>query len=124
MIKPFVRVGALVVFFVAFMVSQGIAAEGTPITLKARVVDAICMLTGGLKGESHRECAIGCDKAGVRMYLLDEQANVMYAAMADAPFKDPNALLRPHLERIVTVKGTLFTGPGGLKVVSVKEVSQ
>lgn len=92
------------------------------ITLTARVVDAVCLLPSGLKGEPHRECAIGCDKAGVRMYLLDEKANVMYAVMADAPFKDPNAPLREHLERMVTVKGDLFTGPGGLKVVAVKEV--
>jgi hypothetical protein len=80
------------------------------------------MLPAGLKGDSHRECAIGCDKAGVRMYLLDEKANVLYAAMADAPFKDPNGLLREHLEKVVSVKGDLYTGPGGLKVVAVKEV--
>lgn len=96
--------------------------KGQPITLTARVVDAVCLLPAGLKGDGHRECAIGCDKAGVRMYLLDEKANVMYAVMADAPFKDPNAPLRDHLERVVTVKGDLFTGPGGLKVVAVKEV--
>src|SRR5262245_41018739 len=98
------------------------AAEGKPITLTARVVDAICLLPTGLKGDGHRECAILCDKAGVRMYLLDEKANVMYSVMADAPLKDPNAPLREHLERLVTVKGSLFEGPGGLKVVQVKEV--
>ncbi len=96
--------------------------KGKPITLTGRVVDAVCLLPGGLKGESHRECAIGCDKAGVRMYLLDEKANQMYAVMADAPFKDPNAPLREHLERVVTVKGDLFTAPGGLKIIAVKEV--
>ena len=98
------------------------AAEGKPITVTARVVDAICMLGMGQKGDSHRECAIACDKAGVRMYLLDEKANVMYAAMADAPVKDPNTLLREYVERVVTVKGSLFEGPGGLKVIQVKEV--
>jgi hypothetical protein len=107
---------------VVLSVPAGAQGKGKPITLTARVVDAICLLPSGLKGESHRECAIGCDKAGVRMYLLDEKANVMYAVMADAPFKDPNAPLREHLERVVTVKGDLYTGPGGLKVISVKEV--
>ncbi len=57
------------------------------------------------------------------MYLLDEKANVMYAAMADGPIKDPNGLLREHLEKVVTVKGDLYAGPGGLKVVAVKDVS-
>ena len=96
--------------------------KGTPVTLTVRVVDAVCLLPTGLKGEPHRECAIACDKAGVRAYLLDEKANVMYAAMADGPLKDPNTLLRAHLEREVTVKGDLYIGPGGLKVVAVKEV--
>ena len=96
--------------------------KGMPVTLTVRVVDAVCLLPTGLVGEPHRECAIACDKAGVRMYLLDEKANVMYAAMADGPLKDPNTLLRAHLEREVTVKGDLYTGPGGLKVVAVKEV--
>lgn len=98
------------------------AEKGTPVTLTVRVVDAVCMLPMGQKGESHRECAIACDKAGVRASLLDEKANVMYAVMADGPLKDPNALLRAHLEREVKVKGDLYTGPGGLKIVAVKEV--
>lgn len=98
------------------------AEKGKPVTLAVRVVDAVCLLPTGLKGDAHRECAIACDKAGVRMYLLDEKANVLYAAMADGPLKDPNALLRPHLEKNVTVKGDLYAGPGGLKVVAVKEV--
>jgi hypothetical protein len=124
MMRRVVFVGVLLGLFVILAASPGFAqGKGTPITLTARVVDAVCMLTGGLKGESHRECAIGCDKAGVRHYLLDEKANVMYAVMADAPFKDPNAPLREHLERVVTVKGDLYAGPGGLKVVAVKEVS-
>jgi hypothetical protein len=44
------------------------------------------------------------------------------AVMADAPFKDPNGLIREHLERVVAVKGDLYVGPGGLKVIAVKEV--
>jgi len=116
----------LVVTVMVTLLGEGEAlaqGKGTPVTLTARVVDAVCLLLGGLKGDSHRECAIGCDKAGVRMYLLDEKANAMYAVMADAPFKDPNAPLRPHLEKVVTVKGDLYTGPGGLKVIAVKEVA-
>ena len=123
MVKPVLRVTALLTVFMALAASPGFAqGKGKPVTLTARVVDAVCLLPGGLKGDSHRECAIGCDKAGVRMYLLDEKANVMYAVMADAPFKDPNAPLREHLEKVVSVKGDLYTGPGGLKVVAVKEV--
>lgn len=99
------------------------AAKGKPVTITGRVVDNVCWLGAGLIGEAHRECAIGCDKAGVRMSLLDEKANQLYTLMADKPFVDPNALIREHLERVVTVKGDLFNAPGGQKVVAVKEVT-
>jgi hypothetical protein len=91
-------------------------------TVTGRIVDNICMLGAGLKGDEHRECAIGCDRAGVRMALLDEQANVLYTLMADRPFVDPNGLIREHIERVVTIKGDLYDAPGGQKVLAVKEV--
>jgi hypothetical protein len=98
------------------------AVKGKPVTVTGRVVDNICMLGMGLKGEGHRECAIGCDKTGVRMSLLDEKANVLYTLMADKPFVDPNTQIREHLERVVTVKGDLYEAPGGQKVLAIKEV--
>jgi len=123
--RTWVGIGALAGTFVVVMAmgATAQAPKGKPATVTGRVVDNVCMLTMGQKGEGHRECAIGCDKAGVRMYLLDEKNNQMYAVMADAPFKDPNALIRPHLEQVVTVKGDLYEAHGGLKVIAVKEVS-
>lgn len=100
------------------------AAKGKPVTVTGRVVDNICMLGMGLKGEGHRECAIGCDKAGVRMALLDEKANQLYTLMADKPFVDPNTQIREHLERVVTIKGDLYEAPGGQKVLAIKEVQK
>lgn len=110
--------------FVVLMASGAAAqaAKGKPVTVTGRVVDNICMLGMGLKGESHRECAIGCDKAGVRMSLLDEKANMLYALMADKPFADPNSQIREHLERVVTIKGDLYDAPGGQKVLAIKQV--
>src|SRR6266852_1655904 len=105
--------------------AAGVAAQpakGKAVTVTGRVVDNVCMLSMGQKGEGHRECAIGCDKAGVRMSLLDEKANVLYTLMADKPFTDPNTLIREHLERIVTIKGDLYEAPGGQKVLAIKEV--
>jgi hypothetical protein len=122
--KAWCRGGVLVVTFLV-LTASGVAAQapkGKPATVTGRVVDNICMLGMGLKGEGHRECAIGCDKAGVRMALLDEKANVLYTLMADKPFVDPNAQIREHLERVVTIKGDLYEAPGGQKVLAIKEV--
>ncbi len=97
-------------------------AKSKPVTVTGRVVDNTCLLSMGAKGEGHLECAIGCEKAGARSSLLDEKANVLYILMADKPFVDPNAKLRAHLERVVTVKGDLYEGPGGQKVLAIVDV--
>ena len=71
--RGWTRVGALAGTFVILMTTAAVAQapKGKPATVTGRVVDNICMLGMGLKGEGHRECAMGCDKAGVRMALLD-----------------------------------------------------
>ena len=118
------RVGALAGTFVLLMATGAAAqaAKSQPVTVTGRVVDNICWLSMGQKGEGHRECAIGCDKAGVRMALLDEKANVLYTLMGDKPFVDPNSQIREHPERVVTVKGDLFEVAGGQKILAIKEV--
>ena len=122
--KAMCRIGLLVVLALAVLAAPAWAQKvtGKPVTVTGRVVDNVCLWPSGLKGESHRECAIGCDKAGVRMALLDEKANVLYTLMADKPFADPNTQIRPHLERVVTIKGDLYEAHGGQKVLAIKEV--
>src|SRR3989442_7514898 len=122
--KVWCRVLRVLVAVIAMGVGSAWAqgAKHKPVTVTGRVVDNICMLGMGLKGEGHRECAVGCDKAGVRMALLDEKANVLYTLMADKPFADPNSQIREHLERMVTIKGDLYEAPGGQKVLAIKEV--
>ena len=117
----------IVLLIVGLALATGVAsaeaAKGKPVSVTGRVVDNVCCLTMGQKGEGHRECAMGCDKAGARMALLDEKANVLYTLMADKPFVDPNSLIREHLEQIVTIKGDLYTAPGGQRVLAIKEVA-
>jgi hypothetical protein len=120
--KAMCRVGLVAALVLAVLAAPVWAQEkGKPVTVTGRIVDNVCLFPAGLKGESHRECAIGCDKAGVRMALLDEKANILYTLMADAPFKDPNGPIREHLERVVTVKGSLYTAPGGQRILAVQE---
>ena len=117
----------IVLLIVGLALATGVAsaeaAKGKPVSVTGRVVDNVCWLTMGQKGEGHRECAMGCDKAGARMALLDEKANVLYTLMADKPFVDPSSLIREHLEQIVTIKGDLYTAPGGQRVLAIKEVA-
>jgi hypothetical protein len=122
------KIRGLLAGVVAILLLSGVTgawAEGAKsrqVTVTGRVVDNTCLLGMGLKGEGHRECAIGCEKAGARSSLLDEKANVLYTLMADKPFVDPDAKLRDHLEGIVTIKGNLYEAPGGQKVLAIVEV--
>ncbi|MFQ5946615.1 MAG: hypothetical protein ACE5NC_10265 [Anaerolineae bacterium] len=119
------RVGLVGMMALAVVAAPAWPQEaGEPVTVTGRVVDLVCLLPMGLKGEMHRECASGCDKAGVRMALLDEEANILYTVMADAPFKDPNRPIREHFERIVTVKGKLYVAPGGQRVLAIEKVTK
>lgn len=77
--KTTCRVGLLAGLVLAVLAAPGWAQEkGKPVTVMGRVVENGCLFPAGLKGENHRECAIGCDKAGVRMALLDEKADILY----------------------------------------------
>jgi hypothetical protein len=50
MIKPVLRIAALLAVFMALAASPGFAqGKSKPITLTARVVDAVCLLPGGLR---------------------------------------------------------------------------
>ena len=85
--RNWLRLSGAAVVLVLFGASGGWAqgAKFKQVTVTGRVVDNICMLGMGLKGDGHRDCAIACDKAGVRMSLLDEKANVLYALMPTSP---------------------------------------
>src|SRR5437763_15588300 len=104
--RNWLRLSGAAVVLVLFGASGGWAqgAKFKQVTVTGRVVDNICMLGMGLKGEGHRECAIACDKAGVRMSLLDEKANALYVLMADQPVLDPSAKIPHHLAQIVAIK--------------------
>ena len=81
-------------------------------TITGRVVDPACYIHMGLKGESHKQCATACAKAGQDFGILDEKAGVLYQVLEGAIATDPNKLLWGHEEEIVTVKGVVFHKDG------------
>ena len=63
-------------------------------------------------GESHKQCATACAKAGQAYGILDEKAGVLYQVLEGSPGTDPNKLLWDHVEQNVTAKGTVFEKNG------------
>lgn len=85
---------------------------GNEATITGRVVDPACYIGMNLKGESHKQYAAACAKAGQALGILDEKAGVLYQVIEGAPGTDPNKLLWGNEESVVTVKGKVFHKDG------------
>ena len=109
--------GFLAVVTFLFVSSLTLAEEGKKMggeekTITGQVVDPACYIAMNLKGESHVQCANACAKAGQAFGILDEKNGVLYQVIEGAPATDPNQLLWDHVEKNVTVKGTVFHKDG------------
>jgi len=101
----------------------GEAVGGKKMTITGRVVDPACYIHMGLKGESHKQCATACAKAGQAFGILDEKAGVLYQVLEGAIATDPNKLLWGHEEEIVTVRGIVFH-KDGMHAIVAQEVTK
>lgn len=117
MIKHLAFFTALIVGVFLLVSSFSFAAEdkkmgGEEKTITGQVVDPACYIAMNLKGESHKQCATACAKAGQAFGILDEKNGLLYQVIEGAPTTDPNQLLWDHVEKNVTVKGTVFHKDG------------
>ncbi len=114
-------VGAAVsLFTILNMVVPVFAAE--TVTVKGEVIDTYCYALMGAKGESHRQCAIDCVKAGIPAGLLEEGTGKVYVLL---PNKDKTGLPKgviDKLGRMASVTGKVYTSGGSnfLTVESIK----
>jgi len=94
---------------------------GGKVTVTGEVIDSACYIKMGAKGESHRECAQKCGDAGIPLALLeDKTGNVIWLASV-ADMETPNAKLRPHAGRKVSVTGS-YAERGGARILLVESV--
>ncbi len=92
------------------------------VTVKGEVIDTYCYALMGAKGESHRQCAIDCVKAGIPAGLLEEGTGKVYVLL---PNKDKTGLPKGVIDkmgRIVSITGKAYTSGGSnfLTVESIK----
>jgi len=92
------------------------------VTVKGEVIDTYCYALMGAKGESHRQCAIDCVKAGIPAGLLEEGTGKVYVLL---PNKDKAGLPKgviDKLGRTASITGKAYTSGGSnfLTVESIK----
>jgi hypothetical protein len=113
--------GALASFVIVMSVVLPVYAAET-MTVKGEVIDTYCYALMGAKGESHRQCAIDCVKAGIPAGLLEEKTNKVYVLL---PNKDKAGLPKGVIDkmgRMATIIGKAYTSGGSnfLTVESIK----
>ncbi len=119
--RKIMMLGALVCFLMLLnMVLPVYAAE--TVTVKGEVIDTYCYALMGAKGESHRQCALDCLKAGIPAGLLEEGTGKVYVLL---PNKDKAGLpkgVADKMGRMATVTGKAYTSGGSnfLTIESIK----
>jgi hypothetical protein len=92
------------------------------VTVKGEVIDTYCYALMGAKGESHRQCAIDCVKAGIPAGLLEEGTGKVYVLL---PNKDKTGLPKGVIDKMgqtasITGKAYVSGGSSFLTVESIK----
>jgi len=91
------------------------------VTVKGEVIDTYCFALMGAKGESHRQCAIDCIKAGIPAGLLEEGTGKVYVLL---PNKDKTGLPKGVIDkcgRTATITGKVYTS-GGSQFLTVESI--
>ena len=95
------------------------ADQGQTKTLTGEVVDLMCYVSNGAKGEGHKGCAEKCIKNGGPVGLL--VGDQVYLVVGD--HEPANELLASKAAQTITVTGKL-SERGGLKLLSNVKVKE
>lgn len=110
----------LACLLLAFVFASPIAAADR-VTVTGEIIDSACYVKSGAKGESHRGCAQRCADAGIPLALLEDGTDhVIWLASVD-DMETPNARLREHAGRRVSITGT-WAERGGARILLVQTV--
>ncbi|MBI4595633.1 MAG: hypothetical protein HY730_04550 [Candidatus Tectomicrobia bacterium] len=97
----------------------GMHKEAKEGTITGHVRDSLCLVSIGAKGDSHRDCAMACAKAGATLAIQDEKGNLWFA-MADKGH-NPNEKLIDHAEHFVKATGMIYH-EGGANFIKIDKV--
>src|SRR3989337_1168133 len=117
--KKMILSGLISLLLVLGGLTQVYAAE--TMTVKGEVIDTYCHALMGAKGESHRQCAIDCVKAGIPAGLLEEGPGRVYVLL---PNKDKTGLPKGVIDkmgRMATVTGKAYSS-GGCNFLTVESI--
>ena len=100
---------------------SGNAYAAESVKIQGEIIDTYCYGLMGAKGESHRQCAIDCVKAGIPAGLLEEKTGKVYVLL---PNKDKTGLPKEVIDkmaRTVTITGKVYA-KGGSQFLTIEKI--
>jgi hypothetical protein len=91
------------------------------VTVAGEVIDTYCFSLMGAKGESHRQCAINCVKAGIPAGLLEDGTNKIYVLLSNKENAGLPKSVIDKLGRKATITGKVYA-IGGSQFLTVESV--
>ena len=98
------------------------AAEGTPITFTASVVDLSCNTVYGAAGPDHRMCSQVCFDQGIPLALLSQDGTLYVPVTMAMGQERGDKDLRGHAEHTVNVTGKVISR-GGMNTILIESIS-
>ena len=92
-----------------------------PKGIVGEVVDPACWIVNGAKGDTHKECALACAKAGQVLAIVERKTNKLFLIATERPGEDPNKGLIDYCGQTVLAKGRTFTR-GGVTAIQLSSV--
>jgi len=99
------------------LASLASAAASKAIT--GEIIDTFCFATMGARGESHRQCAMDCAKAGIPLGILEDQTNQVYVLLPPKNKEPVPQALIDQCARKVTITGQVYK-VGGSQFLTVE----
>jgi hypothetical protein len=121
----------LVPLVLMFLLTAAPDGSGMPqlkeITVTGEIVDVSCYVKMSALGTDHKECAIGCAKAGMPLALLEDKTGKLFMLVSDKEFENVNVKLQP-LDKVIAqksirIKGRLYE-KGGQQLLEVLSVEK
>ncbi len=95
-------------------------AEKIEVTIVGEVIEPVCYLDHGGRGQDHKACALSAAQLGLPVAILEDDTEFLYVAITP-DHKPANGMLESYLAQRVEVRGKLIEG-NGLTLIEVEEV--
>jgi len=99
------------------------AIEPPIVVVRGEVVETACYVMAGRRGESHRQCAISCARAGQPLGIVDEASRTLLFLVLDRRGGEPTNPLLDSIASRVEVRGHRLQR-GGINAIVVDQVKE